>query len=282
MKGSSIRRRNLLRKVSSNGVMLFIMLLYLLPFWYVLNNAFKQKSFISLQPFWLTSETFTLDNVANAFTKMNYVSAFQNSLWTLLLSCLLFVLLGSMTAYGITIARHKITDRIYVFFVALISLPFQAAMVPLVSLLRDIGLNDSYLGLALVYAAMFMPFVVFLYTGFMRGLPMELMESARIDGCGYTQAYVYIYMPLLKTITGIVLVLRGVYVWNDLQVPLIVISDPAKVTLQQKLYVFAQSRLGNFDLVFAGALIVCLPMVALFLLMQKSFIRGVMAGSIKG
>lgn len=282
MKGSSIRRRNLLRKVSSNGVMLFIMLLYLLPFWYVLNNAFKQKSFISLQPFWLTAETFTLDNVANAFTKMNYVSAFQNSLWTLLLSCLLFVLLGSMTAYGITIARHKITDRIYVFFVALISLPFQAAMVPLVSLLRDIGLNDSYLGLALVYAAMFMPFVVFLYTGFMRGLPMELMESARIDGCGYTQAYVYIYMPLLKTITGIVLVLRGVYVWNDLQVPLIVISDPAKVTLQQKLYVFAQSRLGNFDLVFAGALIVCLPMVALFLLMQKSFIRGVMAGSIKG
>ncbi|MEA5016667.1 MAG: carbohydrate ABC transporter permease [Candidatus Limiplasma sp.] len=282
MKGSSIRRRNLLRKVSSNGVMLFIMLLYLLPFWYVLNNAFKQKSFISLQPFWLTAETFTLDNVANAFTKMNYVSAFQNSLWTLLLSCLLFVLLGSMTAYGITIARHKITDRIYVFFVALISLPFQAAMVPLVSLLRDIGLNDSYLGLALVYAAMFMPFVVFLYTGFMRGLPMELMESARIDGCGYTQAYVYIYMPLLKTITGIVLVLRGVYVWNDLQVPLIVISDPAKVTLQQKLYVFAQSRLGNFDLVFAGALIVCVPMVALFLLMQKSFIRGVMAGSIKG
>ena len=144
------------------------------------------------------------------------------------------------------------------------------------------GVFGSYLGLALVYSAMFMPFIVFLYTGFMRSLPMEIMESARIDGCSYFQAYVHIYMPLLKTITGIVLVLRGVYVWNDLQVPLIVINDPAKQTLQQRLYVFAQSRIGNFDLVFAGALIVCLPMVILFLLMQKSFIKGVMAGSIKG
>lgn len=279
---SSIKCRKRTKVLVTNGVMCFIMVLYLLPFWYVVNNAFKEKSFISLQPFVLTPQTFTFDNIISAFSKMNYTTTFVNSVIVLLLSCSIFVVMGSMTAYGICIARNKTFHYIYIFFVSLIALPFQAAMVPLVSLLRDIGLADSYLGLALVYSAMFMPFIVFLYTGFMRSIPMEIMESARIDGCNYFQAYLHIYMPLLKTITGIVLVLRGVYVWNDLQVPLIVINDPAKQTLQQRLYVFAQSRIGNFDLVFAGALIVCLPMVILFLVMQKSFIKGVMAGSIKG
>ncbi|MBC8585363.1 carbohydrate ABC transporter permease [Youxingia wuxianensis] len=279
---SSIKRRKRAKVILTNGIMILIMLFYLLPFWYVINNAFKEKSYISLQPFTIRPEIFTFDSIISAFEKMNYTTTFLNSLIVLVLSCTIFVIVGSMTAYGICISGNKWLNYLYVFFVSLIALPFQAAMVPLVSLLKNLGLSDSYLGLALVYSAMFMPFIVFLYTGFMRSLPMEIMESARIDGCSYFQAYVHIYMPLLKTITGIVLVLRGVYVWNDLQVPLIVINDPAKQTLQQRLYVFAQSRIGNFDLVFAGALIVCLPMVILFLLMQKSFIKGVMAGSIKG
>lgn len=278
----SIKGRRNLKKIISNGVMMLVMVLYLLPFWYVINNAFKERKYISLQPFTISKDTFTLENIRSAFEKMEYASTFLNSFTVLIFSCVLFVTIGSMTAFGIYIANHKYFNRLYVFFVSLIALPFQAAMVPLVTLLRNIHLADSFLGLAFIYAAMFMPFIVFLYTGFMRSLPQELMDSARIDGCSYFQAYVHIYMPLLKTITGIVLVLRGVYVWNDLQVPLIVINEPAKQTLQQRLYVFAQSRIGNFDLVFAGALITCLPMVVLFLLMQKSFIKGVMAGSIKG
>ena len=279
---SSIKRRKQLKSLLSNGVMMFVMLLYLLPFWYIVNNALKVKRYISIEPFILRPETFTLDNLANAFKKMKYLTAFQNSLITLLLSCVLFVVLGSMTGYAIATYKSRLTNGAYVFFISLIALPFQAAMVPLVSMMNDIGLSNSFLGLALIYAAMFMPFIVFLYTGFMRSLPKELMEAAAIDGCSYVQTYTLVYMPLLKTITGIVLVLRGTYVWNDLQVPLIVINDASMQTLQQKLYVFSQSRIGNLDLVFAGALIVCLPLVVAFLLMQKSFIRAIMAGSIKG
>lgn len=278
----TVKGRRRLKKIITNTIMMFVMLLYLMPFWYVVNNAFKERSYISLQPFTISPEIFTLENIKSAFVKMNYGATFMNSFLVLLLSCGIFIIVGSMTAFGIYIADHKFFNRLYVVFVSLIALPFQAAMVPLVSLLRTLHLSDSFLGLALIYSAMFLPFIVFIYTGFMRSLPQELMESARMDGCSYIQIYAYIYMPLLKTVTGIVLVLRGVYVWNDLQVPLIVINDPARQTLQQRLYVFAQSRIGNFDLVFAGALLVCLPMVVLFLLMQKSFIKGVMAGSVKG
>lgn len=277
-----LKGKQRLRAVLTNGLMVLVMLFYLLPFWYVINNALKDPYYINIEPFVLRPETFTLNNLVSAFSKMDYLSTFFNSFCVLVLSCLLFILLGSMTAYGIYIGANRAFNGLYVLFVALISLPFQAAMVPLVTLLKRLHLSDSFLGLALIYASMFMPFIVFLYTGFIRTIPRELMESARIDGCGYFQAYARVYMPLLKTITGIVLVLRGVYVWNDLQVPLIVINDPSRQTLQQRLYVFAQSRIGNFDLIFAGAVIVCIPMVALFLLMQKSFIRGVMAGSVKG
>lgn len=282
MRTSSIKRRKRGKRILSNSLMMFVMLLYLIPFWYILNNAFKQKRYISLTPFYILPEMFTLENIVNAFQKMKYMLSFRNSLITLVLSCVLFVLLGSMTGYAIATSKKRMANGIYVFFVSLIALPFQAAMVPLVSMMNSIGLANSFLGLALIYAAMFMPFIVFLYTGFMRSLPVELMEAAQIDGCNYVQTYALVYMPLLKTVTGIVLVLRGVYVWNDLQVPLIVINDSSLQTLQQKLYVFSQSRIGNLDLVFAGALIVCLPMVIAFLLMQKSFIKAVMAGSIKG
>ena len=278
----SVRGKRRLKAAVTNGIMIVIMVFYLLPFWYVVNNAFKERSYISLQPFTINLDIFTLDNIISAFSKMDYPVAFFNSFSVLVISCLIFILLGSMTAYGIYIADHKFFNRLYVLFVALIALPFQVAMVPLVTLLRTLHLSDNFFGLALIYSAMFMPFIVFLYTGFMRSLPKELMESARIDGCSYFQVYAYVYMPLLKTVTGIVLVLRGVYVWNDLQVPLIVINNPVRQTLQQRLYVFAQSRIGNFDLVFAGALLTCLPMILLFLMMQKSFIKGVMAGSVKG
>jgi len=279
---STYKRKKTATKIFRNGFMMLIMIFYLFPLWYVFNNAFKVRAAIHTQPFILTPDTFTLESITTAFTGMNYLQSFYNSVITLLLSCLLFVLLGSMTAYGICIGNRKIFDKLYIFFVALIALPFQVAMVPLVSLLRTLHLSDTYMGLALIYTAMFMPFIVFVYTGFMRSIPGEVLESARIDGCSYYRAYLYIYMPLLKTVTGIVLILRGVFVWNDLQVPLVILNDPSMLTLQMRLFVFATSRVGNIDLVFASTLITCIPIVILFLFLQKTFVKGVMAGSIKG
>jgi raffinose/stachyose/melibiose transport system permease protein len=116
----------------------------------------------------------------------------------------------------------------------------------------------------------------------MRTIPKELPESATIDGCGPFKSYLYIYMPLLKTITGIVLILRGVAIWNDLLVPLIVISKSSLYPLTLNLYVFTTSKVGQWDMIFGGTVLVCLPIVIFFLLFQKSFIKGVLAGSVKG
>ena len=277
-----MENRNNHVKIGAHAFLVFVALLYLLPLWYVFNNSFKENRYISSNPFFITSESFTLDNIKNAFKLLSYPTSLLNSVVTLVLSCVLLIVCGSLASFGITYANSKSLNSMYTFFVALITVPFQIAMVPLVIMLKNIGLNNSFIGVACIYSAMYLPFVIFLYTGFMRGIPNEMMESANIDGCNALKTYFYIYMPLLKTTTGIILILRGVAIWNDLLVPLIAINSPSMFTLQQKLYTFTASRVGKWDIIFGGTVLVCFPIVILFLLLQKTFIKGVMAGSVKG
>ncbi len=263
-------------------LMMAVMLFYLLPLWYVLNNAFKKADSISKHPFTLTPDTWTFDNIRRAYELLNFPGAFMNSLILLALSLALLVVLGSLAAYGIVIPNSRFMNRVYVGFVALISVPFQITMVPLVGMLKDLGLINSFIGVAFVYAGMYLPFVIFLYTGFMRTIPKEIAESAQMDGSGLLRTYLHIYMPLLKSITGIVMIVRGISVWNDLLAPLIVLYRNSLYTLPIQLYVFSSSKVGQWDLVFGGTVLVCLPITVFFLLFQKSFVKGIMAGGIKG
>lgn len=276
------KRNGINKKIFLNLIMVFVSLFYLIPLWYILNNGFKKVTFISTNPFTISSKSFTFSNVLDAFRLFNYPRTFLNSLIILVLSCALLVALGSLAAYGITLANNKLMNNVYMFFVAIISVPFQIAMVPLIILLKQMILINSYLGASIVYAAMFLPFVIFLYTGFMRTIPKEMSEAADIDGCGPFKAYLYVYMPLLKTITGIVLIIRGVSIWNDLLIPLIVMYKDSMYTLPLKLSFFATSLIGKWDIIFGGTILVCLPITVFFLLFQKSFIKGIMAGSVKG
>jgi raffinose/stachyose/melibiose transport system permease protein len=144
---------------------------------------------------------------------------------------------------------------------------------------------NSYLGTSLVYSGWFLPFVVFLYTGFIRTVPKELEEAGRVDGCGLFRSYISIYIPLLKSITGTVLILRGVPIWNDLLVPIITISRATMSTLPLKLYAFIGqpgSSATRWNLVFGSTFIVSVPILLVFLFLQRYFVRGVVAGAIKG
>jgi len=277
---SSLHRKK--GKIGLNVAIMVILLVYLLPLWYVLNNAFKERKFISSQPFFVTAQSFTFSNIAEAFQKMEYLTALRNSVYVVVLTCMMLVILGSLAGFGIVYAKTKTLNAVYLGYIALISLPLQIAMVPLIVLMRSIGLTDTHVGMALIYNAMYLPFVVFLYTGFMRSIPRDLIEAARIDGCRSFAIYIRVFMPLLTTITGMVVILRGVSTWNDLFVPLIIVNKGAMYTLPMKLYIFATSRMGQWHIVFGATFLCMIPIIALFLAMQKTFIKGIMAGSIKG
>ena len=272
-------------KIITNVIMLIITLLLFMPLWYVLNNAFKVETEIVRRPLVLRARDVTLNNVIKAFRAMKYPLRFLNSSIILVLSCLSLVTLGSLAGFGIAMANSRFLNKVYAVLVAMITLPFQLAMVPLIFMLKAMGLINSYLGIALVYTGWFLPFVIFLYTGFIRTVPKELEESARVDGCKLIQSYWYIYLPLLKSITGTVLILRGVPIWTDLLVPMIPLTRSTLSPLPLKLSSFIGSSgasMTRWNLVFGGTFIVSLPILIIFLVLQRMFIRGAVSGAVKG
>jgi raffinose/stachyose/melibiose transport system permease protein len=276
------RRRS---RIGVTIVMGIICLFLVFPLWYVLNNSFKVESEILRSPLILLPRMMTFDSVIQAFTAMKYLLRLMNSTLILALSCALLVSLGSIAAFGIAMANSRFLNRVYMVLVATITLPFQLAMVPLIFMLKHLGLMNTYWGTVLVYGGWFLPFVIFLYTGFIRTIPRELEEAGRVDGAGLFRSFISIYIPLLKSITGTVLILRGVTIWNDLLVPMITLSRSTMSTLPLKLYSFIGSSgasMTRWNLVFGGTFIVSLPILLLFIFLQRYFIRGVVAGAIKG
>jgi raffinose/stachyose/melibiose transport system permease protein len=272
-------------RLAVNLVMAVISLVLVFPLWYVLNNAFKVEQEILHNPLFLAPSAATLDSVVRSFSALGYPMRFMNSTIVLVLSCGFLVTLGSLAAFGIAMANSRFMNRLYGVLVAMITLPFQLAMVPLIFMLRGLGLMNTYWGTSLVYCGWFLPFVIFLYTGFIRTIPRELEEAGRVDGCGLLRSFLSIYLPLLKSVTGTVLILRGVPIWNDLLVPIITLSRSTMSTLPLKLYSFIGqfgASMTHWNLVFGGTFIVSLPILLMFLFMQRYFIRGVVAGAIKG
>jgi raffinose/stachyose/melibiose transport system permease protein len=272
-------------RLAVNLVMAVISLLLVFPLWYVLNNAFKVEQEILHNPLFLVPSAATLDSVVRAFTALSYPLRFMNSVIVLGLSCVFLISLGSLAAFGIAMANSRFMNRLYGVMVAMITLPFQLAMVPLIFMLKGLGLMNTYWGTALVYSGWFLPFVIFLYTGFIRTIPKELEEAGRVDGCGLLRSFLSIYLPLLKSITGTVLILRGVPIWNDLLVPMITLNRSTMSTLPLKLYSFIGqmgASMTHWNLVFGGTFVVSVPILLLFLFLQRYFIRGVVAGAIKG
>ena len=266
----------------NNIVVGFFAILFFIPLYFFFNNVFKIGKYISTNPMILTPESATLDNILGAFKLMRYPESFFNSLIILVLSSLLLIVLGSMAAYIIAIVNNRGLRRLYFFLIALNTLPVYVAMIPLARLLAQLGLISTHIGIVFVYVAFGLPFSIFLYVGNIRALPRELYESATIDGGNMYQIYLFIYMPLLKTVTGTVLILRGMYIWNDILIPLITVRGSAMQTLPLRLWSFSSTHMIRWDMMFGAAFLVSLPIIILFLFIQKTFIQGIVEGSLKG
>lgn len=279
----AVKKRHVKRpKVIEHIVLATLTLFTFMPLWYVICNAFKKKEYILRNPFFITPDTFTIDSIVRAFKVMDYPSTLLNNVIILAISSLMLIIFGSMAGFAIAITNSKILNKYYVLLIMIMTLPFQLAMVPLVSMMRKMNLINNYFGISIVFAAFSLPFAIFLYTGYMKSLPKELSEAAIIDGCNTFEAYYYIYMPLLKAVTGTIIILKGVFIWNDLLIPIVTITKSSMTPLSLKLYSFASVRLTSWDLVFAGTLLVSLPVTILFILFQGVFISGIATGAVKG
>ncbi len=276
----SLRIQNM--HIGGHIVLIVVAAIILVPLYYVFVNAFKTDMGINLEPMGFSVKYFTLDNLGNVWRLLAFPRSLLNSTILVVLSCGMMIVFGALAGFAIALANSRLLRSLYTMLVLLISVPFQVILIPIIQILSSVHLMNNYLGTSFVFAAINMPFTVFLYTGFMRAIPRELCEAGIVDGCGMFRTLLHIYMPLLQVVTTTVLILRGTGVWNDLLIPLATFTNGKFDPIVRKLYTFASLRFNRWDLMFSGTLLCAVPILLLFIFLQRVFIRGLLVGSIKG
>src|SRR4029453_15704591 len=179
-----------------------------------------------------------------------------------------------------TIARRpgKMSAALYLLFVLGIILPFQLGLVPTSAVLQHLGLVGSYLGIILLYTGIWMPFAVFLYTGFVLALPKEYEEASRVDGGTSMGTFRKVVFPLLRPVTGTVAIFTGLIIWNDFFLSLIYLNGTNKTPLPVAVYTFVGAFAFRWNLIFAAVIVSLPPIMLFFLFAQRQLIRGFPGG----
>jgi raffinose/stachyose/melibiose transport system permease protein len=283
------RRRTGLVALEALAALLFVVFLF--PFVIVLINAAKTPFEITRSPLALPSDwTKILANMASIWTSANvrYSSSFLSSAVITVASLLLLDLLSSQAAWVLVRTKTRLSTGIFVTFVAAMVIPFQIVMFPLLSWFREITavtgirLLRTYTGIVLAYIGFGMSQSIFLFHGFIKSIPVELEEASTIDGCRPAQVFYQIIFPILKPIHATVLVLNGIWIWNDYLLPLLILGKGNDVmTIPLAVSNFAGAYVKQWDLMLTAILMAMIPVVIFFLVAQKSIIKGMVAGSIK-
>lgn len=270
-------------------VLLFI--LFMIPFGMVVLNSAKTSKEIIFNAIALPSDWGQLAvNVSLIFNNptVDYLGAFLDSILITAFSLAVIVLFSSMCAW--VLVRNKTTWSTVMFmaFVAAMVIPFQVLMYPLVRWMRISGdfmhirLLGTIPGIVFAYLGFGSPLSIFVFHGFIKNIPYELEESATIDGCTRSRTFFVIVFPLLQPIIVTVLILNGIWIWNDYLLPLLLLGSNGIVqTIPIAVTAFAGAYLKQWDLILTSTLIAMLPVIALYLFAQKYIIKGMVEGSIK-
>lgn len=266
------------------AAVIIMFLLYMVPFLLIIINSFKYKKDIIQDPFALITEKgLTFENYIVAFNKMNFFRSFGNSLLVTGLSTLIVTILAAMTAYYFVRSKNLFSRIMFALMAASMIIPFQAIMIPLVSI-YGAGLNVLNMRASLIFfhVGFAMSMSVFIYLGFIKsGVPVSLEEAAYLDGCTRLQTFFLIVFPILKPITSTLVILNVLAFWNDYLLPSLVLGKKQLMTLTLSTYSFYGTYSADYGMIMAGLVLSVLPILILYLVLQKQIIRGVVAGAVK-
>jgi raffinose/stachyose/melibiose transport system permease protein len=263
--------------------MLILSIIFLSPIFIVLINSFKAKFYISDAPFTLpTSDTFSgIENYTNGVEKINFFSAFGYSLFITVFSVIIIILFTSMTAWYIVRVKNKWTSAIYYLFAFSMVVPFQMVMFTMSKTVNILGM-DNPIGIIFIYLGFGAGLSVFIFSGFIKSIPIEIEEAAMIDGCTPIQTFFLVVFPILKPTAITVSILNAMWIWNDYLLPYLTIGNKYKTIPVAVQYL--QGGYGSRDMgaLMAMLILAILPIVTFYLFMQKHIIKGVLSGAVKG
>ncbi|HEX7128903.1 MAG TPA: carbohydrate ABC transporter permease [Rhodanobacteraceae bacterium] len=266
-----------------NGLLVLVTAIVLFPLAWMLSVSFMQPGEASSlpPPLWPAHPTF--GNYQTLFARAGMGRYFANSLFISTAITLLSLICNTLAGYAFAKLRFAGREKLFGVLIGGLVIPAQVAMLPLFLLLKYVGLVNTYAGVILPGTATVFGIVgIFLVRQYARGIPTELLEAARVDGAGEARIFVQIVLPLLKPILITVAVLTFLTAWNDFMWPLIVLTGQQHYTLPVGLASLSREHVQDFELMMAGAVITVVPVLVLFLALQRYYIRGLLLGSVKG
>ncbi|MEU9329643.1 carbohydrate ABC transporter permease [Streptomyces canus] len=255
-------------------------LTFVLPFLFTVVTSLRTAADVARSPLGFP-HSLTLHNFTEAFGQIHYGRSALNTLLITGLSCLAITVVGSLASYPLARITQNWSTWVYRLFILGTSVPIFVVVAPLYLLMRDLNLLDSYAGVVIIYTAINLPVAVFFYTSFVRSIPVDLEEAAALDGCGAFRTFFVIILPLLRPITSTLLTFVALQVWNDLLVPLVFLQDPDKRTVMVNAYSFIDPHTVQPTTLFPAALLGVLPLLLIFVFLQRHVVAGMSAGAVK-
>lgn len=255
--------------------------LFVYPIYFAVISAFKSNGDILKSPLSFPTELY-LQNFQDLFAKTDFFTAIWHTVFLTVVSEVLIVLVVPLAAYAIERHKSRSTKFIYLYFTAGMMVPFHLYMFPLFKEMKVFHIYGTLWGPIICYIAGSVAFGTLLYTSFLKGVPLEIEEAAKIDGCTEFWAFWRVVFPLLGPCTASLIVLNGLGIWNDFLMPYLALpSDQAK-TITVAVYSFVGQYTARWDIVFAGTLISLVPALIIYVCLQKYFVKGIMSGAAKG
>lgn len=281
------KRRWTAQKVVKYSLIYLVLLLTLyisvMPIFFTWLAAFKpEKEFLTHPNPLSFPQNWTLENFAQAWTTGKMGRYMSNSVVVTVPTVAGILLLASLAGFAFGKLRFPGRDKLFFFFLFGMMVPGQALIISLFYTVQRLGLVNRSLGVILPTIGTAMPFAIFMMRSFYRDLPEELLDSAQIDGCNLFQTFLRIFAPLTVPALSALLVFEFMWTWNDLQLPLLILFDDSVRTVPTGLMYFKGKYSSSQALIAAAVTIATLPIVAIYLIFQRSFIRGITAGAVKG
>lgn len=275
-------------KGKKSNIFIYILLvilavIFLAPIFIILFNSFKGKLYISDVPFKLpTAETFSgLQNYVDGLSKTGFLSAFGWSIFITFFSTIVIVLFTSMTGWYITRTKNKVSTALYFIFVFSMIVPFQMVMFTMSKVANMLSL-DNPIGLIVLYLGFGAGLSIFMFSGFVKSIPIDIEEAALIDGCNPIKTFFLIVLPLLKPICITVAILNVMWIWNDYLLPSLVLKSDYKTIPMAVQYLRGGYGAIDMGAMMAVLVLAIIPIIIFYLTCQKYIIEGVAAGAVKG
>ena len=272
----------LMGRIGLQFFMIAVSLAVLLPLYTVVNFSLKTKKELYVDNPLALPHSWFFDNYSSAFDRLHVGTTFLNTFLYTAISVFFLALLSGAAAWAIARNRGRFFRFTYIYFLLGILIPFQALFLPIYIVGNTLHLTNTFHGIVLMYVATGLSFSIFLMTGFMTQVPLELEEAAQIDGCSIYRTYFSIVLPLLKPAIATLVILQAFAIWNDYLLASLFVSSSSLKTLNVLFQQLFSTTSSNYSTAMAGVMISVVPISLLFVSLQKYFIKGLAAGAVKG